>query len=396
LPTIPIIAKDETAMIHRSLLLFLAAPVLLSAADPLTAARAEAEAAEREVQRLEAAASKARGEAERLRADQDVAAQSILAAEARLAATEVEQAAIARALEQRAARLAEGQRPAALLLAGIAQLGRRPPILTLADGSSAREFVTVRALLDTSLPVIRARTAALRNELEQGRRLAYASRESKARLIASRNALRSSQARFAALERQANARFAALGGKALAAGDVALTRGAEAEQIVQRSAAQRSADRLTAELLRYPQAPRRPIAPAGASPPSPLDWQLPVAAKVSTGLSEISRAGVRSRGLTFANGRGAPVLVPADGRIAFAGPFRGHDGIVIIDHDNGWMTLLTEVRTTLPVGSRVSKGAPLGRALGPVTVELTKEGEPRPAALIAGSSALLSNGRKTG
>ena len=386
----------SAAMIRRPLLLLLAAPALMSAADPLTAARAEADAAEREVQRLEAAAADARGEAERLRAEQEAAAQSILAAEARLAATEVEQAAIASALQRRATRLAQGQRPAALLLAGVVQMGRRPPILTLADGSSAREFVTVRALLDSSLPVIRVRTAALREELEQGRRLAEASHASKAKLVESRNALRASQQRFAELERRANARFVSLGGEALAAGDVALSRGAEVEQIALRSAAERSATRLASELLRYPPAPPRPV-PAGTElPPPPLDWQLPLAAKVSTGLAEISPAGVRSRGLTFASTRGAAITAPADGRIAFAGPFRRHDGVVIIDHGNGWMTLLTEVRTTRSVGSRVQQGAPLGTALGPVTVELTQDGEPRPAALIAGSSASLSNGPKSG
>lgn len=383
-------------MLPRGLLLALAAPALLSAADPLTTARAEAEAAEREVRRLEAAASKARSEAERLRAEQDAAAQSILAAEARLAATEVEQAEIARALKQRSARLADGQRPAALLLAGVVQMGRRPPILTLADGSSPREFVTVRALLDTSMPVIRARTAALRRELEQGRRLAAASDASKATLVENRNALRTSQQRFAELERRANARFAELGGQAIAAGDVALVRGAKAEQIAERSVAERSAARLTAELLGYPAAPRRPVPPAADAPPPPLDWQLPLDAGVGTGLSEISPAGVRSRGLTFTNGRGSPVVAPADGRIAFAGPFRRYDGVVIIDHGNGWMTLLTDVRTPLTLGARVRKGAPLGSALGPVTVELTQNGQPRPAALIAGSSALLSNGRKSG
>jgi len=383
-------------MIRRSLFLLLAAPALLSAADPLAAARAEAEAAEREVQRLEAAASRAKSEAERLRGEQDAAAQSILAAEARLAATEVEQAALARALEQRAARLAEKERPAALLLAGVVQMGRRPPMLTLADGSSAREFVTVRALLDSSLPVIRARTAALRGDLEQGRRLAQGSIAARTKLVEDRNSLRASQQRFAELERRANTRSTAFGADALAAGDVALTRGAEAEQIAERGAARRSANRLAADLLAYPEAPRRPIPPVTSAPPPPLDWQLPVAARVSTGLSEISSAGVRSRGLTFANSRGVSIVAPADGRIAFAGPFRAYGGIVIIDHGRGWMTMMTEVRTPLPVGSRVSKGAPLGSALGPVTVELTQDGEPRPAALIAGSSALLSNGRKSG
>nr|WP_294167736.1 peptidoglycan DD-metalloendopeptidase family protein [uncultured Sphingomonas sp.] len=367
----------------------------MSAADPLTAARAEAQAAEREVERLETAARGARSEADRLRAEQAAAAQAILAAEARLGAAEAEQRALAAVLERRAAQLAERQRPAALLLAGLAQLGRRPPLLTLADGSSAREFVTARALLDTSLPVIRARTAALRGQLAEDRRLAARAEALRIMLAQGRDELQARQRRFAELERQANARFAQLGGDALEAGDAALARSAQAEQLAGQAAAGRSSARLAAELGRWPAAPPRPVPPDSQLLPAPLAWQLPVSGPVRTGLLEVSPAGVRSRGLTFASRRGAAVLAPANGRVAFAGPFRRHDGIVIIDHGRGWMTLLTEVHTGLAVGARVERGAPLGRALGPVTAELTRDGQPQPAALIAGSSALLSNGRNT-
>lgn len=373
-------------------LLLLCAPALVSATDPLTAARAEARAAEREAARLERAAASAGDRVQRLRAEQAAAAQEVLAAEARIAEAEAEGRAIARALAARSGRLARLQRPAALLLGAVAQMGRRPPLLTVADGTSPRELVTVRALLDTSLPAMRARTAALRLELEKGRQLAAAAQGVSSRLFQTRALLQQRQHRLAALERQANTRLDVLGGEALEAGDQALALGIEAERLNERDAAQRSAARLAAELGRFPGAPRRPSPPESQRPPAAFRWRLPVAAPVTTGLAQISPAGVRSRGLTFATARGATVLAPASGRIAFAGPFRRHDGVVIVDHGGGWMTLMTEVRTRLPVGSRVRAGDPLGAALGPVTVELTLEGRPQPAALIAGSSAALSNG----
>jgi septal ring factor EnvC (AmiA/AmiB activator) len=127
-----------------------------------------------------------------------------------------------------------------------------------------------------------------------------------------------------------------------------------------------------------------------------LQWQLPAPARVLVGLAEVSANGVRSRGLTLGTSRGAAVRAPAAGKIAFAGPFRRHSGIVIIDHGRGWMTLLTEVRTPLSVGESVAAGAPLGRALGPVTVELRQNGLPQPAALIAGSSQTLSKNPPAG
>ena len=66
--------------------------------------------------------------------------------------------------------------------------------------------------------------------------------------------------------------------------------------------------------------------------------------------------------------------------------------MVIIDHGSGWMTLMTEVRTDLAAGARVARGERIGRTLGAPTVELTRNGNPMDAALIAGSTATLSNG----
>ena len=45
--------------------------------------------------------------------------------------------------------------------------------------------------------------------------------------------------------------------------------------------------------------------------------------------------------------------VPASGTIRFAGPFRNYDGIVIIDHGDGWMSLILKVSTQLEAGARV-------------------------------------------
>ena len=48
---------------------------------------------------------------------------------------------------------------------------------------------------------------------------------------------------------------------------------------------------------------------------------------------------------------------PADGSIAFAGPFRSHDGIVIIDHGGGWMSLIVQRRTPARASARGSAAA---------------------------------------
>ena len=72
--------------------------------------------------------------------------------------------------------------------------------------------------------------------------------------------------------------------------------------------------------------------------------------------------------------------MPADGRIAFAGAYRGFGQIVIIEHVGGWTSLITGLaRTRLKVGERIAQGDPIGRAADNrprITVELRRNGRP--------------------
>jgi septal ring factor EnvC (AmiA/AmiB activator) len=103
--------------------------------------------------------------------------------------------------------------------------------------------------------------------------------------------------------------------------------------------------------------------------------------------------GVMSRGLVYAAVAGADVFSPFDGKIAYAGPFRGYGEVALIDHGRGYHTLLTGLdRIDVSVGDWVLGGEPLG-ALGQgmgrkagrggsgagapkLYVELRKNGEP--------------------
>ena len=388
-------------MDRRLALLIAASPLLLAAGSaPVTAeaepvdralarARSEARAAEADVRRLEQAAGKARDEAARLSAERQAAAAAIAASEARISAADAELGLARARVAQRAEQLARRQAPLAALLAGIVSMGRRPPLLGIADSSSLDEFVRVRALLDTTLPVIRARSADLSAELAEGRRLQASAAAARSRLADARQELESRQQRFAELEAKAAARAETLGAGAVGAGDVLVASSESEARILGESARRRAEMRLAAELGGLPPAPARP-GPAQAAKP-PFAYALPVVAPLSEGVGAISDTGIRSRGLTLDSYRGAAVLVPADGTIAFSGPFRRHDGVVVIDHGKGWMSLLTGVRSERRKGDRVRAGESLGRALGPISVELSTNGRPVSAALIAGSSALLSN-----
>ncbi|MEO7635232.1 MAG: peptidoglycan DD-metalloendopeptidase family protein [Sphingomicrobium sp.] len=341
-------------------------------------------------------ADEARGAAERLAAQQAAAGEALAAAEAGITAADARLRLAAAAVAAHRARLAEQQRPAANLLAGLALMARQPPLLALADRGSADDLVRVRVLIDATVPAIRARTARLSGQLAQGRRLAAAAISSRADLATSRRDLLARRTEFATLEQRALHRAAAAGGQSLSAGDAALSAGEDIARLRSGQSGARTANALAAMLAAEDPAPARPVPAEGARPRAPFDYALPSSASVSEGLGAVSPSGVRSRGLTLATARGSALTAPAAGTVRYAGPFRDYDGVIIIDHGAGWLSLIVNAAPDVARGSRVVLGQPLGRALGAVQVELSQNGRPISPALIAGSSQRMSNRPKGG
>ena len=386
--------------------LLLLSPLLLAASGPaqpvatpldlqLRDARAEQAAAEGESARLEQVASRARGTAADLQARQAAAAQAIEVAEARITAADAQLRLVSAVLAERRQRLETQQRPLASLLAGLATMGQQPPLLAIAGHGSVDDLVEVRALLDTTMPVIRARTAALSGELRENNRLLALLRTSRTEAMESRKALAGQKQQFAALQAQAVHAAEAAATKALSAGDVGIAAGETVEQLQGNAAGARAAASLAAALAELGQAPPSPVASSNPAQ-MPFAYRLPVQALVTDGLGAVSPNGVRSRGITLATPRSASVAAPADGIVRFNGPFRDYDGVMIIDHGGGWMTLLLNVASQLKAGDHVAIGTPIGRATGPLGVELSQNGQRFSPALIAGSSQTLSNDRKGG
>jgi len=362
----------------------------------LKAALAEQANADAETARLNQAAAKAQTEAGRLQAQQAAAAQSIDAAEARIGAANARLQLTSAYVAAHRQQLATEQQPVSSLLAGLATMARRPPLLVLADRGGTDELVKVRLLLDATLPVIRSRTGRLSAELAQGERLQRTALAARAELARSRDNLALRRHSYAALEQRAVQRALASEGQALGTGDVALAAGEDVERLRGEQANSQSIRAAAAHLaITEDAAPLSPFAPEGEST-TPFAYQLPAAAPVIDGLASVNASGVRSRGLTLATSRGADVAVPADGVVKFAGPFRDYDGILIIDHGGGWTSLIVNVASELHVGDRVRRGDAAGRALGPLQVELSRNGRRISPALIAGSSQSLSKGPKGG
>ena len=356
----------------------------------VAAARTEWASAEAETRRLETAAAKADNEAKRLALERQAAAAAIAAAEARISAASaqlaVRQAAVAAARN----RLAERQQPVAALVAGLVNLERRPPLLTLADGGSIDELVRARAVLGTLIPHVRAKSSALAAELARARQLEAMAGDGRRAVLAARAELDRRQQKFATLERAAVARSQRFGQAALESGDSSIVAGVGLEELESAGARAASARQVASRLAASPPAPPRPFGGANTAPSAPLPYALPADAPVIEGQGAIGDTGIRARGLRLGVRRGTARAMPADGTIVFSGPYRRHDGVVILDHGGGWMTMLLEARAELPRGTRLRRGEPLGVALGEVTVELSSGGRHVSPAIAAARSRSLS------
>jgi septal ring factor EnvC (AmiA/AmiB activator) len=391
----------------RIVSLIFALPLLAAASAPvqpvgptlgqqLQQAKAERAAAESAAAKLQQEAARAQNGLDRLRAEQAASAQAIEAAEARITAADIRLRLASAYVASHREQLEREQQPISSLLAGLAVMGRRPPLLAIADEGSTDELVRVRILLAATIPAIRERTSKLSAQLSDGKRLEQAAAAARAELIGSRQNLIERRQQFASLEQKAQELAAKSSSQALSAGDVALAAGENVESLVGSEAGRRTSAAVASGLAADDPAPARPAAFGGRIAAPPFAYDLPAARDVTEGLASVNQSGVQSRGITLATVRGAEVTAPASGTIRFSGPFRDYDGVLIIDHGGGWLSLIVNVASTLRPGERVVIGQIVGRALGPLQVELSQNGRRISPALIAGSSQSLSKGPKGG
>ena len=366
------------------------APRLADQRAKLIAAKRDAAFADRRAADLNRAAAVEDDRADRAQAQERALAARVAASEAAVAAAEARRAIIDGMLAQRRAELGAAQTPVARLLAALQSLARRPPIAAVAQPGSVDDLVHVRAVLGSALPVVRARTAAVRIELDETRRLQRAAGIAAAALRQGRATLESDRVALATLEAAHRRRSRALGRDALSESDRALALGERARDLVDRMTTDDMAEATAADLARLSGPTPRPLAEAAAPPRRSFGvYRLPVAGRLITGLDELSSAGVRSRGLTFAVPPSAPVFAPAAGVVRYARRFRAYGAIVIIGHDDGWTTLVTGLAgNAVKPGQLLAMGDPIGVAAGGedprVTVELRRRGRPVDIAALAG------------
>ena len=348
-------------------------------------ARARAERLERQSLQSSEAAQKAIEQAAALAARVQQSEAEMALAEAELGLVESQRSALDR-------RLAQRREPLVRLTAALQTMARRPLVLSALQPGSLRDVVHTRAVLASAVPVVRQRTASLRGALEQVRALEEERRAAVNDLRAAEVQLVSRRRGLVALaQKERTAARSAAGGASREAERV-LALSEEARDLDMLVGSLEAAGSLRKRLAALPGPTLRPAqpgeaqlpaqlpAPAASATAPPNRYQLPVAGRVISGFGEAGVAGSRASGVTIAPRTAALVVAPATGRIAYAGPYRGYGNIVIVEHANGWTSLVTGLATVeVDVGQQVTAGSPLGQATAKqpeIMLELRFEGEP--------------------
>lgn len=379
----------------------------------LALATSQSTAARQRAEKLEAKAKAVTAQADRSANGAAALAARIQETEAQIAVQEARIKLIATAREALRARMAERQAPLIQLTASLQRISRRPPILALLRSGSLQDQVTMRALLQTMLPQVEQRTAALRVEIDRAQALEQSARSAATQLRASETQLSQKRRELAALaagqqiaSRQALGIAARESERALALAERARDLGDLIGEIGRDGVLRDALARLPGPIMRPPQPEDARVAATDnfTLPPQGLPiWIMPLNGQLVTGFGEMakgSKAGeavggirgegsqaggqiggqARSRGLVLSARPIAQAVVPAPGRVAYAGAYRGYGQIVIIEHAGGWVTLVTGLaRLSVAVGQEVVVGSPLGTT-GPgnpqVGVELRHNANP--------------------
>ena len=314
-------------------------------------------------------------------------------------------------VREREQRLALRNKQLGQTLSVLERLSRNPPRALLMSRGRPIDVVRQAMLLRTTLPAIQDRAHDLRDEIdvlaetrkELARQLVALQRVSRdinenrdklGALIDRKSALlrqtksertridkrvkrlsreaRTLKELFVRLEAERAA--AAAAASAAAAAAAAATAAAQAQEPTDKKEPEIAPNQATAE-------PQRPVETAGLILPRPETLRpfpeggpitLPARGDIDQYYGQNNRYGNTEKGITIRTRPEAQVVAPYDGKVVFAGPFRGYQHILIIEHSDGYHTLLAGmVRVDSAVGQWLLAGEPVG------VMARSKDGVPR-------------------
>jgi murein hydrolase activator len=296
----------------------------------------------------------------------------INALEQRLQTLTASESAIRRSLESRRGIIIE-------VFAALQRMGRRPPPAVLVRPEDMLEAVRASILLGAVLPELRLEAEALATDLAELVRLKDAIVSDRSTLGAELAALTGEQDRLSALmnarqgrmvevernigsEREKAAELGRQAGtlkelidrmeKEIAGAHRAAEEARKAAEAQERETKERFAQAAFRDPARL--APKIPFSEARGLLPRPVSGETALSFGASDGY------GGTTRGISITTRQKATVVSPADGWVAFAGPFRSYGRLLIINAGGGYYVLLAGMdQINVDVGQFVLAGEPV-------------------------------------
>jgi septal ring factor EnvC (AmiA/AmiB activator) len=360
---------------------------------------------ERKIQSQQAESERQKARAEELKAEMDAVNAELIAAAKRVqeqeflvAELETELARLENEAHQKTRQLRERRQQFSGVVMALTRIARFPTEALIAQPLPPEDTVRSAILLRAAVPAIEARAVSLQGELQE---LAVSRTEVQDRRTALQSAadrLRAEEGRIEAIRKQKAALRAEAISKSRAAQSQANKLARQAKDIRDlmdrlASESKKAEAKAVAEAKAQAQ-----IKAAQAKAPSQLHVKPESRADASdatpsvdvaalSGIGSISKArgslpfpvvgklvglygqtldgGQTRRGLSLQTRDGAQVIAPFDGKVVFAGPFRGYGQLLIIDHGEGYHSLLAGLgRIDTTIGQPVLAGEPVAVMTG--------------------------------
>jgi septal ring factor EnvC (AmiA/AmiB activator) len=346
------------------------------------------QAVEQEIQKSQDESARQRARADALKSEIDTinidlveAAQRVQQQEVQVAMLEGELSRLEREAALKNGKLRERRQQFSGVVMALSRIARFPTEALIAQPIPPEDTVRSAILLRAAVPAIETRAQMLKGEIEN---LNTTRSQVESRRLALQGALETLQVE----EDRINAirkRKAALRAEAISKSRVATT---EARKLGKQAKSLRDlVGRLDAQKKKTEKAALAKVAkktPSNTRPTSGLAAPAPSAAELKAlgNIALISKArghlpfpatgrlvglygqalegGLASKGISIATRASGQVISPFDGKVVFAGPFRGYGQLLIIDHGEGYHSLLAGLgRIDVEIGQPVLAGEPV-------------------------------------
>jgi septal ring factor EnvC (AmiA/AmiB activator) len=291
------------------------------------------------------------------------------------------------AVEREAVSASERRERLVRVLSVIQRLALRPPAAWIAQPGDPNDTVRGAILLRSAVPQLATTARVLRKRLAGLSALRAETGRRRQELDLARTSLADERKKLKSLFRRKLRIEKNLRAKA----------GAEARRLDKLAAEAKDLRdllaRLEEESMKRAALPRGGTAAGGRAGPPPRanrhfgaargTLPFPARGRVIRRYAEKTDLGARSKGIMIETRPSAQVVATFDGRIVFAGPFRGYGQLLIIEHGEGYHTILAGMsRIEGIVGQWVLAGEPVGVMGGlagkrpGLYVELRRKGQP--------------------